>query len=343
MNYKVDFVLPWVDSSDREWQKEKEQYNLIEDNDINSNSRYRDMGTLKYVLRGIEKNCPWYNKIYIITTGHYPKWLDIDHKKIVLVKHEDIYFDKSHLPTFNSNSIEMNILNIQELSDKFIYLNDDMIILREVTKDRFFKNSKPIDFFSHSWIKRGKLFEKIRGRDSWIHSLNNNIEHINKSYYPYKVDREKLFHKSYPTRVIIANFLLKYIYKKIFWLEHWHHPQPYLKNTLKEAYKNFHNDMLQCSKNRFRSNSDLTPYLYRYIHLVKGDFEPYYNNDSIVSNLNSIDILYSLIEKIDSNIDIKFACFNDSTNLIDDEYDIITEKLNHFLDKYLPEKASFEL
>ena len=157
---QIDFVLPWVDGNDQEWQKEKNIYSPNQDCDANAQTRFRDMGTLKYVLRSIEQHCPWYNKIYLITTGHYPKWLDITHEKVVLITHDELYFNKSHLPVFSSSSIEMNLANIKGLSEKFIYLNDDTIFMRSLKKSRFFVEDKPVDFLSHGWIPRNKLFEK---------------------------------------------------------------------------------------------------------------------------------------------------------------------------------------
>ncbi|EJD6379134.1 Stealth CR1 domain-containing protein, partial [Providencia rettgeri] len=81
---KIDFVLPWVDPNDTRWQKNKQAYSnqpgLKDEN--NSVHRFRDLETLKYVLRSIEFNCPWYNKIYLITEGHIPEWLNLDSEKI---------------------------------------------------------------------------------------------------------------------------------------------------------------------------------------------------------------------------------------------------------------------
>ena len=79
MSMIIDFVLPWVDNQDLEWQKSRQQYAENQSlSDANSSARFRDSGTLKYVLRSIEKNCPWYNKIYLVTCGHHPEWLDIN-------------------------------------------------------------------------------------------------------------------------------------------------------------------------------------------------------------------------------------------------------------------------
>jgi hypothetical protein len=339
----IDFVLPWVDGNDPLWQKEKAKYNPNHDNDSNASARFRDMGTLKYVLRAIEQNCPWYNKIYIITTGHYPDWLDIEHEKIVLVTHDELYFDKTHLPVFSSSSIEMNLANIKGLSEKFVYLNDDMIIMKNLEKDRFFIDNKPVDFLSHGWIARGKIFEMLKGRDSWIHSLNNNLNLINKKVSPLKINKNSLFHTSYSFKSKVSNFLLKNIYKKFLWIEHWHHPQPYLKNTLLDVYKEFEEDMMRCSSNRFRANNDLTQYLYRYWHLAKNNFYAYRHNDDYIANISSLNVLESMLKEIDTNNTINFVCFNDSPSLGDNEYEEIKGKLVEYLEGCFPAKASFEV
>ena len=54
MSMIIDFVLPWVDNQDPEWQKSRQQYAENQSlSDANSSARFRDSGTLKYVLRSI--------------------------------------------------------------------------------------------------------------------------------------------------------------------------------------------------------------------------------------------------------------------------------------------------
>jgi len=340
---KIDFVLPWVDGNDKKWQKEKAEYNPNQDTDANAQGRFRDMGTLQYMLRSIEKNCPWYNKIYIITTGHYPDWLDINHEKIVLVTHEELYFDKTHLPIFSSSSIEMNLANIKGLSKHFVYLNDDTIIMQTLKEKRFFVDNKPVDFLSHGWISRGKIFEKLKGRDSWVHSLNNNLNLINKNFYPLSLNQDSLYHKSYNLKTKISNFLLNNIYKKFLWLEHWHHPQPYLKSTLIDVYNEFKDEMMICSSNRFRANNDLTQYLYRYWRLARNDFYPYKHNDGYDADIVSYDYLKNAIEEIKENKNINFVCFNDQMfDANDEEFDRSKKLLVNYLDTIFQDKATFE-
>jgi hypothetical protein len=340
--HKIDFVLPWVDGSDELWQAKKNKFDtsgIINYN--NSNMRYRDWGTLRYVLRSIEQNCPWYHKIYIITEGHYPDWLDMEHEKIVLVTHDELYFDKTHLPTFSSSSIEMNLPNIKSLSDKFVYLNDDTLILKPVEQNRFFKNDLPVDFFSHGWLPRNKIFEKLRGMNSWAHSIKNNIDLINREFVNIKLSKEQLYHPSYGLKTKISNFLFSIFYKKLLWLEHYHQPIPYLKQTLIDVKETFFKEMMECSKNRFRANNDLTQYLYRYWQLVSGEFYPSMFNDHKYCKIESKEDMDMCLKEIDN---YTFVCPNDSVSeeITEEEYLYIEMKLIEKLNELLPKKASFE-
>ena len=343
MKHKIDFVLPWVSGDNQEWNTIRKRYLPKSDNDSAASARFRDMETLKYVLRSIETNCPWYNKIYLITKGYSPDWLNIDHPNIVLVREDELFIDKSHLPVFSSVAIEMNLSNIPNLSEQFVYLNDDMAIMRKINPERFFIEGKPVDFLSHSFISRNKIFGLFKTRDTWIHSLNNTLALINKKFQPIQLPKQYLYHKSYPLGNKINNFFLDKIFKKFIWIEHWHHPQPYLKKTIDDVYHTFKPELMKCSQNRFRDNSDLNQYIYRYWQLAQGLFHPYKHNDALVSNLDSINILDTLLEEIQNNTNINFVCFNDSTALSDTEYDKVKTKLITYLENYFPEKSSFEM
>ncbi|PHM39565.1 capsule biosynthesis protein [Xenorhabdus mauleonii] len=342
MNTKIDFVLPWVDGNDILWQKRRRLYSTNKASiDENSNARFRDFDTLKYVLRSIEKNCPWYNKIFLITEGHYPNWLNLTNPKIRLVTHEELYFNKEDLPTFSSSSIEMNLANLPDLSNKFIYLNDDMIIFKQLPIERFFIKNLPVDFLCHGFLPRGRLFSLLKEIDTWINSINNNISLINKIRSPNQLNNHYLFNKSYGLTGNILNFLLKYFIKKYFWFEHWHHPQPYIKEEILKVHAQYEKEMSICSKNKFRSNNDLTQYLYRYWNLTAGQFYPQKYNDGLVKNIESTFSLERMIKEIKLK-NFNFICFNDSTALSDKEFFSVKNKLILFLDENFPVPASFE-
>ena len=89
-NNKIDFVILWVDDRDPKWIQERNIYSpqntfLVD----NSDARYRDWETLKYWFRGVEKFAPWIHKIYFITCGHIPQWLNLDAPKLKHVRHSD--------------------------------------------------------------------------------------------------------------------------------------------------------------------------------------------------------------------------------------------------------------
>ena len=144
MSDKIDFVITWVDGNDPEWRMKKESFLPQVDNNMNSESRYRDWEILKYWFRSVEKNAPWVNNIFLITEGHLPNWLNVNHDKLRIIKHSD-YISDEYLPTFNSNVIEINISKLPDLSEHFVLFNDDMFINAPVNPDDFFKNGLPRD------------------------------------------------------------------------------------------------------------------------------------------------------------------------------------------------------
>jgi len=62
--------------------------------DSSSASRYRDNQELRYSLRSIWKYAPWVRHIYIVTNGQVPRWLDINHPRLSIVTHADIFQNK---------------------------------------------------------------------------------------------------------------------------------------------------------------------------------------------------------------------------------------------------------
>ena len=141
---KIDIVYTWVDGSDIKWQEERNNWAKKLDLPLPEECRYRDNDELKYSLRSVEKYIPWVNKIFIVTNGQIPKWLDVNHSKIKIITHKDIMPSKV-LPTYNSEAIETCLSEIPGLSEYFLYANDDCFINKHLKPTYFFsKNGKPI-------------------------------------------------------------------------------------------------------------------------------------------------------------------------------------------------------
>ncbi|KAM4614919.1 N-acetylglucosamine-1-phosphotransferase subunits alpha/beta [Polymixia lowei] len=112
-----------------------------QDEDVSA-SRFEDNEELRYSLRSVERHAPWVRHIFIVTNGQIPSWLNLDNSRVTVVTHQDIFQNHSHLPTFSSPAIETHIHRIPGLSQKFIYLNDDVMFGKDVWPDDFFSHSK---------------------------------------------------------------------------------------------------------------------------------------------------------------------------------------------------------
>ena len=113
-------------------------------------NRYRDSSELKYSLRSLYKFAPWVRRIYIVTNGQIPSWLNFQHERVRIITHEEIFVNKSHLPVFASPSIESHLHRIPGLSKKFIYFNDDVMLGNYVYPSDFYTKSDGQYFFP-SW------------------------------------------------------------------------------------------------------------------------------------------------------------------------------------------------
>ena len=133
----MDVVITYVDGNDPAWKRDYERYTNVPVME----KRYRDWGTLKYLLRGIEICMPFIRNVYLVVShqSQIPEWADTSNLKIVL--HSDI-IPEEYLPTFNSTAIEMFLHTIEGLDEQFIYFNDDMFPVGKCTAEDFFKDGK---------------------------------------------------------------------------------------------------------------------------------------------------------------------------------------------------------
>jgi hypothetical protein len=143
-NYDVDVVYTWVESVDEEREKYKQLLGLQEkDGNLNPN-RYIDNQELKYSLRGIDMHMPWVrNVIIVVKDGQKPNYLNFENPKIRLVRHSE-FIPKKYLPVFNSITIEHFLYRIPNLSERYIYFNDDIMVIKNMEKENFFSaDGKP--------------------------------------------------------------------------------------------------------------------------------------------------------------------------------------------------------
>ena len=132
----VDFVYCWCNSSDPDFIALKAKWGGVAKSD--DKCRFSDNGELRYSLLSVQRYAPWARRIWIVVndTSAIPPWL-AGFPKTTIVRHSEI-IPAEYLPLFNPLAIEFFLHRIPGLAERFVYSNDDMFIMRPVSKDFFF-------------------------------------------------------------------------------------------------------------------------------------------------------------------------------------------------------------
>ena len=150
----MDAVIAYVDGADPLWQQDY----LAAVRQPALTKRYRDWGTLPFLLRGIERHLPFVDRVFLVVSreSQVPAWADRSRLQVVL--HADI-IPAVYLPTFTSTTIELFLYRIPGLSERFLYFNDDMFPVRDAVEADFFPDGRPaIGFSRHLWT--GNLYKR---------------------------------------------------------------------------------------------------------------------------------------------------------------------------------------
>ena len=265
----MDFVLTWVDGSDPDWLKEKKKYDGSGVSVDNQRKRYEDLGLLRYWFRGVEQCAPWVRRIYFVTFGHVPDWLNTSHEKLRVVDHWS-FIPGAYLPTFNSNAIDVNLHRLPGLSDRFVYFNDDVFLLKRAVPEDFFIGELPRDLLAFQPV----IANDEDGFMPYIY-LNNSMilaKHFKKRPGVAKAPLH-YFHPGYPPLYFCYN-ALELFFPKYTGFFTTHGPSPLRKDTIETIWKEEFLALDQTSKNRFRSRTDVSQYLFREWQKLSGDFVP---------------------------------------------------------------------
>lgn len=339
MTSDIDFVIAWVDGSDSEWQKQKALY-LEDENSSAGNSgpeRYRDWGILKYWFRAVERYAPWVRKIHFVTCGQLPEWLNINHPKINFVRHED-YIPQEWLPTFSSHVIELNLFRIKDLSEKFVYFNDDMFINAPVKPENFFVNDLPC---ACAGLTPGPIY--MGSEAVWNVALNNIIT-IQK-YFDFREQFKKFFFKwinfRYGAKVLLKTIhMLPYsLFSPYLGFHTSHSAASYLKSTFIEVWQKEPELLRRTCTHRFRDKSDVNQWLMEWWQVASGKFyprSPKYSKRYHSLSLSKINILEDEIK----NMRHKAICINDDAKV--KNFDEISESIRRIYSEVFPDKSEFE-
>ncbi len=148
---KIDIVYLWVNGNDPLWRKKRElhSHKYLTDkhwNYSNVEGRFRDNNELKYSLRSLTPYLEQIGKIFIITDDQHPEWMPKQsiNQKVKILSHKELM--KTERPTYASSCIESYLHHIDNLSEHFLYFNDDIFLgnIDEGLRDTFWRNNKTI-------------------------------------------------------------------------------------------------------------------------------------------------------------------------------------------------------
>lgn len=228
--YPIDLVFTWVNGADPDWYEKRTSFlpsTQLHHADSHGEARFRDREELRYAMRSVHSFAKFVRKIYLVTDDQVPHWLDASHEKIELVSHRDIFPDESWLPVFNSHAIEANLHRIPNLSEHFLYMNDDLM---------FWNKCRPADFFSFSGS--AKIF----------------LEDLPNVYGDALASTP-----AWRAAALNVNRLMIKRFGTTLYTHHLHVPFSMRKSVMEEIWQEFPDVMEQTSRARFRSSEDVSP------------------------------------------------------------------------------------
>lgn len=311
-NGPIDICVMWVNPTTFRWRQEYYQWRTIEilrGTQKSSNlaafgpARYRDWDIFKYWFRGVEQNCPWVNKIFLVVEAQdqIPNWLNTGHPKLRIIYHKE-FIPENALPQFNGPAIETWYSNIPDLSENFISCDDDYFFINPIPEDLFFEHNVP-----QTVIKENPIVPSPKITANWRKMMYNDYLLLQKI-----TGKDIVYTKS-------------------------HLPEPRKKSfeakIIKEYYDDFYKPLIS---SHFRSDNGITAWIFNDLIKAFGVAQ----NKPIFKNSRYIGLFAPEALKIDKPIgQLDMVCFND----IGGNIEAIKPKVIEILNNIFPEKSSFEL
>lgn len=330
----IDIVVLWVDGSDPAWLSEKNRYSPKTVDDSNSDNRFRDWGLMKYWFRAIEAFAPWVRKIHFVTWGHLPPFLNTEHPKLHVVRHED-YIPGEWLPTFSSHTLEMNMHRIPDLAEHFIYFNDDTFLIRPVSESSFFRGGLPC-------TQATEIPLNLTGEmQVWQRAAVNDLCVINEQFDKRAAKRAGCgkfcnYRYRWYDNIRTAAFGLL-IPNSFLGFKNFHCPAAFRKSTFEEIWEKKPELLQRTSSHRFRSMDDVNQWLAQWWQIASGNFAPRRIDGVHCAVTDStIDQICSMIEGQAHEM----ICVSDPDS--ENDFNLLSHRLQDSFQLILPNKSSFE-
>lgn len=308
-DFPIDLVITWVDGSDSRHKARRRRYSAegteMKFDDVGGDTRFNSVGEIFYCVASYIRFAPYIRKIFIVTDSQDPclepflseYFSEEELPQIEIVDHKAIFRGyESFLPVFNSLAIETMLWRIPDLSEHFIYSNDDVFLIRPTQVEDFFTEGKAnaYGYWHLAWTAR--FLRKVR------RSVNN--------------------HKHFSFRDSMLNSAILRNAMRFYRIEHT--PHAMRKSILKKYFQKHPEHMISNISHRFRHPSQFNPQVLAYMLGVK---------DGSVQTIDSTgkykylapkrdrpsDYVETKIEQFMQNDKPKFLCVNSLDQNTDQE------------------------
>jgi hypothetical protein len=241
-------------------------------------SRFFNRDEIRYSMRSLMLYMPWVNHIHIVSNCAPPSWLNLANKRLSWIDHRDV-IPETYLPTFNSRCIETFLHKVSNLSEHFVYMNDDVFVN---------KYQEPTSFFLSNGIGFSNLepYGSVLGEAS-----EQDPDFINGARNAAKLMADR-FGVTTTQR-------------------HKHAPAALRRSVLEEIEREFASVFAVNRGNRFRSRDDASITSFLYHHYA-------YQTGRAIFVDHPTELLHSSSKRWDSKLkmlvessDIRYFCLND--------------------------------
>lgn len=330
----IDLVYLWVDSTDPVWQAKKigALKTVGGYTPAPLAARFRNHDELQYSLRSVAKHAPFIRNIYIITNQQRPTWLNSEARGLFVVDHKDIFPDSSCLPCFSSNAIETVMHRICGLSEFFLYANDDMFFLNDVSAEDFLLgNAKMRVGFKSNLVHIPSDQEHDPFSEQFVNSCHLMEVELGKFFRP---------------RINLEQWIRLRPFRKNFYL--WNYPnhqiQIFSKSIACEIHDRFPREVSIAMHERFRSRQSIdVAGLLLYYAIYRDAAVPIFDNNWLMISKKGNP--GRLLRKSRSLINAppshrpKFLCLNDCEY---NEHFDWGSYLKHLMESLFPAPSRFE-
>lgn len=321
----IDIVIAWVDGEDPTHKSKRKTYitGSKEDqhDDIAGSTRFSSIGEIEFCVGSILRFAPFVNKIFIVTDNQDPKLIPFVERNfpenktpIEIVDHKVLFEGyEQYLPNFNSLSIETMLFRMPNLSENFVYLNDDFFLAAPISPEDWFVGDSLVCYGSKFPTWQAELLR-------WAKSLKGGAQQF--GYKDAMLNAAKLLGKSY----------FRYFP---------HAPIALHKSCLVEYYQKHPEHIVHNIKHRFREHTQFNPQVL--CHLLaesKGQCKYIPEDDKVLflkPDKSKEGYMARKLDKASGNKNLMFGCINSLDKASTEEQAMfrtwIQERLNIKLSK----------